>query len=229
MKKFKSFEELADFFSERGLDVQGCRPSELSLSAGIIRIPLEPTFGRRSVKCLKIVPLENGTKLVSGILWHAIFSKHGCKTVHNLILFEILNQTNKWSLLAQLVFNVLMLTNRTAKAGSSNTLLYQNLVPVRRLISDSELKQLIEDFAAAGMKLAKRAPDLNKLFKVSQSVIYQHKAPPVARIGVGYKDKGTLPVPGSEYDPDEITPFCAPDPNKVWKKFLRVFHQRFGS
>lgn len=228
MKKFKSFEELADFFSERGLDVQGCRPSELSLSKGIIRIPLEPTFGRRSVKCLKIKCLENGTKLVSGLLWHAMFGKR-FKTIHNLILFEILNQTNKWSPLAQLVFNVLMLTNRTAKAGSSNTLLYQNLEPVRRLISDSELQKMIAEFESCGMKLATREPDLNGLCAITESVIYQHKAPPVARIGVGYKDKGTLPLPGSEYDPDEITPFCAPDPNKVWKKFLRTFHRRFGS
>lgn len=223
MKKFNSFEELSEYASKFGMDARGFRPSELSFSKGIIKIPLEPKFGRSKVRCLKINVLEGGQKLSSGLLWHAIFGTR-YKTVYNLIFFEVLNRATIWSPLTQCIFDVLMLTNSTAKAGSSENLFYQNLKCVRKILPSNELQKILSTLSQAGLSLPHRAPDLKGLLTISESYIYQNKAPEVRRIGVGYKDKGNLPLPGSEYNPDEITPYSAPSTYKLWEQLLRNFH-----
>lgn len=223
MKKFNSFEELNEYASRFGVDARGFRPSELSFSKGIIKVPLEPKFGRSKVRCLKINVLEGGQKLATGLLWHAMFGKK-YKTVYNLIFFEILNRTKHWSPLTQCIFDVLMLTNITAKAGSSENLFYQNLKCVRASVPPVDLNKILSTLSSAGVSLPHRAPVLCKILTISESYIYQQKAPEVRRIGVGYKDKGSLPLPGSEYNPDEITPYSAPSNYKLWEQLLKNFH-----
>lgn len=219
MAKFNSFLELTEFSSQYGLDARGCSPQDLTISKGVIKIPLEPTYGRNRVRCLKVTLLQSGNKVLSGLLWHACFGKK-FKLVHNMIFFEILQRTSIYSPLAQTVFDLMVHMNSTAKAGSNENLFWQNLSPVRKNVPDSKLQEVIARLESSGIKLPTKEPQLDNLVRLTEGVILQRKPKPVNRIGVGYKDKGTLNS-SSPYEPDEITPFSAPSVYNLWSKLVK--------
>lgn len=222
MKDFSSFEELSSYAATFGVDSRGFHPSELSLSKGIIKIPLQPTAGRTRVKCLKVICPQKGKKMLIGLLWHALFGKR-FKVVHNLIFFEMLNSIKKWDPLAQIVFDVMMILNSTTKVGSSNQFFHHNLVCVKRSTEEFYLQELILRLELAGVKLPHKAPDLDSFLLLSESYILLKRPVDPVRIGVGYKDKGSLSLPGNEYDPDEITPYSEPTNELVWQLLLKNF------
>lgn len=223
MKKFKSLYELAEYAANFGVDARGYRFSDLSISKGIIKMPVEPCNGRGRVKCFQINVLEGGQKLLTGVLWHCLFGKP--KVYHTMILFEILNRTEQYSLLAQTVYDVVVICNLTAKAGVTNEPFHHNLEPVRRTIPANQLQTMIDKLRSSGINLPHKSPDLDKILTVSKGTIFQRKPQPVNRVGVGYKDKGSLPKPGSEYEPDEITPFSAASNYKLWRVFASQFER----
>lgn len=231
MLKFNSFQELVEYNSTFGLTAQGCRPSELTLSKGVIKIPLEPTYGKFRVPCLTVRILKDPKKLFVRILWQALFGREH-RTIYNLILFNLLDRCNTWTPFTQTVFDVLVLTNRTAKAGSSSGHFQQKLKNVGSILNISN-EQVMDRFGkiieSAGYVLPKsaiKAQITEELLSVTSGFIFQQIPKPKTWRGVGYKDHGNISS-SLGYEPDEITPYSAADRYKVWELLLSNFRSKY--
>lgn len=223
--KFNSFEQLEKHLILKGFDVQGVSQTGLESSFRGIKIPLEPTYGKSRVKCLTVRCTQGGNKLMVALLWHALFGTK-FKVIHNLIIFEIINKIRTWTPLAQIAFDVMMIMNeKTSCDASYRNHFNQNIKPVRRALTEIDLKMIIEDLSSSGLVLPRKAPELDSMLVITEGYIIQTKAPEPARIGVGYKDKGNLPLPGDSYEPTEIS-HLVHDPINLWKVFLRNYKKK---
>lgn len=225
MNKFNSFGELSRFMHDRGFSSRGIPVQELPLSVRPTKIPLESTAGRRIVRAISVRSSVKGQQLIVGLLWHACFGKK-FKVIHWQFLFELVDRTKKWSILSQVVFDVLMILNDTAKADRLNQYM-SNLRPVKSLLADQrQLDKLLMKLELTGMKLPRKAAPIEELLEINfNDSIKLRKPNEPARIGVGYKDKGSLGLPGTEYDPDQISPFNEEFPDNLFIELLNNYRK----
>lgn len=205
--RFSNFGELSRFMHDRSLSSRGISVQERMLSVRPIKIPLEPTAGKSIVRAVSFNCTLKGTKLISHLLWHAFFGKK-FKVIHWQFLFELVDRATKWDSLAQVIFNVLMIINDTPRGGHLNQF-NKNLRCVKASLADGQqLNSLLMMLESSGIHLPNKATAIEELCIINfNDKIVQRKPSDPARIGVGYKDKGTLGLPGQEYDPDQISPF----------------------
>lgn len=224
--KFNSFGELKRFMDDRNLSTRGVSVQERSLSVRPIKIPLEPTAGRREVRALQYRALEKGRKLLTHLLWHAIFGSR-FKVIHWQFLFEIVDRTTKWDPLLQTIFDVLMIVNVTPNGGPCQSY-NQKLKPARKaLVRSDDLKKLVSDLESSGIVLPRKAIEIDDLLLASLDGKIRLKKPDEPRrIGIGYKDKGSLGLPGQEYDPDEIPPSSVGGSKDLFMKLLGNFRKK---
>jgi hypothetical protein len=80
------------------------------------------------------------------------------------------------------------------------------------------------ELQTAGIKLPLRGRSLDEVLTVTEGYKFQKRAREVQRIGVGYKDKGSISQ--GSYEPNEITPFSVPSNYKMWSIFAKTFQSR---
>lgn len=155
-----------------------------------LRIPLEPIRGSE-YKALVIKPNAPPEKLLVGLLWHAMFGKY-FKVYHWLILFNLTVKTLQADSSEALVL-ILILTS----TGNPGTSWEQNSQPVRKVLQRlaPEKKEEILQWILSKLPytLPKKDPKIESFFTVKRELVNIRRPKVPNRIGVGYKDKGSLP------------------------------------
>lgn len=229
----KSFEDLGKAYSTFGPGLlSGNTQKEPAFSSGAltISVPLEPRFGKTSVKALEVSFPKGTKKGILNLTWQLL---HGKKfpAYGVYLIFSVLERYKVITSLSQRLFNILVIVNnlnRTRVRRAGEILWNTNYSGLRVLCeSHPELSDYyksctcyfnsIEDFPRSKREFD---PDSYSLREIK---IHQMPSPSPPRIGVGYKDHGSLAPQGSEYDPSEITAFSEPDRYKCWDMFLNNF------
>ena len=215
-----SFEQLFEFFHNS--DLVGRKDGDVSfVNSNRKRVdyvfPISPTASSGR-KCLRIKGEGKVKIIVERILFECLFGDP--RVFQWYVLFELLFSTKKYSVEAQAAYDVLIgLTKSSSKnLGSPLSQIMSNMQPVRKTCGIDKARELAEIFRKHSIMVPERrdwSPDFLTVTSFTQKF---KKSPEVRRIGVGYKDKGHLPLPGSEYDPDSPLLF---DPRSfdLWEKF----------
>lgn len=220
--KFNSFEELREYCSMQGTNLLGVPRSEALLGIpGITGLPIEPRRGS-SQKVARIRFASNSRDSLSAVLWDCLFGVP--RVSHWFLLFNLLDRLTKYDDLAQEIFNVMMIINEKSPSGAVSEIFNIRLRSVRAILGADIANEMKKRLRLLGLSVPQKKPSLKMSLTIE--TIHFRKTPPVRRIGVGYKDKGSLGLPGSEYDPTEI-PTMKGDPNKVWGKLLRTYKRNF--
>lgn len=222
-KRFKSFDDLEEHAALWGLfSVDGRRPSEeFLLIPGLLEIPIDRTSGS-SVRVLRIRNSEKG-KLIPKILWDCLFGEP--RILHWFILFEVVNRSTLYEKSLQEVFDIMMLINiNSPRGGSMESILNMRQESVRKSLGNETANGIASRLRAAGISIPIKRPSLKLTFAIEEKRF--KKSPELRRIGVGYKDKGSLPLPGSQYDPTEFDglAYC---PIKLWRVLLSKYHSNY--
>jgi hypothetical protein len=159
---------------------------------------LEPTHGKSSVRALKCkVISKNVKKAFEALLWYAFFGstkKAKFRVFHWYVLWNFFLRTMRKNSRSSALMSILRIT--TQQCGIA---LNQNLRPVKTVVSyflgKEETLELIKRLQRnLGVKLAHRRIPLDEFFHISEISIPLKKPSEPRRIGVGYKDKGHLPI-----------------------------------
>jgi len=173
----------------------GLEKTDLGLSSSDFRgtVNLEPTYGKGSVKVIKYCSHhQDASEVFAALLWEATFGTH-FKIWHWYILFNILCKGT--SLNNTKIGLFLLLRVVTAKrdlAFFSSMKCFNSILKDR--FPDTVLRQSV---LAKFMKLFSVTwptsdPKLHMLLSARECKIVLEKAPDLTRIGVGYKDQGSL-------------------------------------
>lgn len=196
-----------------------------SLSTSFFRfsIPLSTTSSSSSYKALQIEPVASSAqKILVGLLWHAMFGRK-LKIVHWFILFQVFSKTINDNAQSRTILAILMII--TSKDGRSwNT----NLDPVMRVVrrksrKDPELivQELLKDLP---FRLPKKAPKIDDLFRIREVSVSMQRPKDSNRIGVGYKDKGSLNS-GSKIEP--LPPDLFLEREDIFDRLLRQIESKY--
>jgi hypothetical protein len=175
-------------FSPDNVKVRGLPSSFFQM-----RFPLEPTHSRARVRALSVKPLTSNTdKIVSTLLWHACFGKK-FKAIHWYILFNVLIRTIKKDRNSEALLALLSILTANAAATKWDT----NMKPLKSILlsklgQTEHLKILESILNDLPFKLATKGADIDSVISFENSLIELRKPRELARIGVGYKDKGSL-------------------------------------
>jgi hypothetical protein len=203
---------------------QNLKVRSLTTSFYKFRIPLEPTHDKSIVKALSIKPAPGVTaeKILVGLLWNVCFGKK-FKVVHWTILFNVLIRTMNLDKSSEAIIAILRIVTahagRTSKWNSCmkplKTIIYQKLED--REQQKVVLMKILKDLP---VRLPEKGPKIEDLLIINfESKIFQTKPPDAKRIGVGYKDKGSLNS-GSIIDPIPNSDFCE-DKDEIFVRLLR--------
>lgn len=225
MKKqtFGSFEDLADHVALWGLvSVDGRRPSEeLLFIPGLVEIPIDRRSGSE-MRVLRVRSANKGQEMPK-VLWDCLFGQP--RVLHWFILFECINRSTKYSPLLQLTFDVMMLINSISPSGGSlESMLNMKQKSVRQVLGVEYASGIAKLFREFGISIPIKKPSLHLTVSIETKKF--RSTPDLRRIGVGYKDKGSLPLPGSQYDPTEYDglAYC---PVKLWQTMLAKYHSNY--
>lgn len=193
--------QIADFLGPLEADrlsilfsTENLKMRNLSIAFFSFRLPLEPTNSRSSCKCLIFKPLPGAkpeTILVS-LLSEAVYGKK-FKTYHWFLLFNVLIRTINKDKSSEAVLSTLVILAAHAAASRWNT----NFKPLKSIFRqvygpDQQQEKLDEVLKFLPYRLPKKWTDIDSLLQVTTGMLELQKPREVARIGVGYKDKGSL-------------------------------------
>lgn len=157
------------------------------------KIPLEPTSGKSKVRAIVVKPkTRHSSQIVVGLLWNALYGRK-FKVYHWYILFIVLLRTMEKDKCSEAILSVLMILSTQVGAIKWQS----NMKPLRSLLlrhyddrtTREILMKLRKDFP---YQLPRTGPKIDDLMDVSVGWIFQRKPKELARIGVGYKDQGSL-------------------------------------
>lgn len=160
------------------------------------KLPLSAKAGKRLVPAIEVKPLSGSTeKILVALIWEACFGKN-FRVIHWNILFDCLTKTIQNDRASEALMRILRILS-TAQAGRD---FKTHLRPVRKIVSRKFMDQAkSEEYIQKRIldllpfKLPKKNPHLEKLLSINyDSRIIQRKPLEPNRIGVGYKDKGSL-------------------------------------
>jgi hypothetical protein len=176
-------------------------------------IPLEPRHDRSSVRAFKVkVISRDGKKIFSALIWHALFGSKTFRVIHWYILFNYLSRTIRKNNRSRALMRILRIS--TQQCGKA---LNQHIRPVKTIVSyflgkELAMKYIQSILSDLDLKLGYDKPDLTKFFHLEEIHLHQKRAPDKRRIGVGYRDKGTLSNSSHEEgEPDESYVFPEED------------------
>lgn len=221
--KFDSFEALADHVSLYGSFAENSSNlfETLLSTRGKLRIPISQRRGRsRDVLVLRSV----GGFPVFDILWDCLFGEP--RVYQWMILFELVNGTKYYSKDLQLVFDIMMIINKKISpgGGSFDQTMRQKLNSVRKELGNQTANEIANELRSLSYKIPLKRPNIKVSISIEQERFKQSQE--LRFIGVGYKDKGSLPAAGSEYDPTEFNS-RSPDPIILWKRLLKNFKSSY--
>jgi hypothetical protein len=119
----------------------------------------------------------------------------------------------------------MMLINSISPSGGSlESMLNMKQKSVRQVLGVEYASGIAKLFREFGISIPIKKPSLH--LSVSIETKKFRSTPDLRRIGVGYKDKGSLPLPGSQYDPTEYDglAYC---PVKLWQTMLAKYHSNY--
>jgi hypothetical protein len=157
-------------------------------------IPLEPTYGKGSVRCLRIRPKGRSAKQIfTGLVWTALFGSKKFTMIHWYILYSLFEKHLKKDKQSLALLRILRTT--TERSGIAWN---QKLKPVKTIVQnvlgkEEAVKYCLKIAEDLGLKLPDKDPGVNNLIRVEPGFFTQRKPKEPNRVGVGYKDKGTLP------------------------------------
>jgi len=164
-----------------------------------------------------------GNSNINAVLWDCLFGTP--RGLHWHLLFEVINRTTKYDRVLQDFFNIMMLINTNSpRGGSVESFLNMKEKSVRQVLSSNDANIIANRLRASGLTIPIKRPSLKLTFSIE--VAHFSNSSELRRIGVGYKDKGNLPLPGSQYDPVEYNglAYC---PVKLWNKLLQVYKSEY--
>jgi hypothetical protein len=218
----QSFEDLAEYF--RDSDLSGRKVGDLSfVNSNRKRVDLlfpissSSSTGRQ---CLRIRAEGKVKTVVEQVLFECLFGNP--RVFQWFVLFELLYTTKKYSIEAQAAYDVLIgLAKSSSKnLGSPLSQIMSNMQPVRKTCGLIKARELAETFRENRIMVPESRDWPSNFLTVTSFRQTFRKTAEVRRIGVGYKDKGNLPLPGSEYEPDSPLLFV-PGSFDLWEKFRR--------
>lgn len=164
------------------------------------------------------------------LLWHLLFK--GIKPLEWLILFrefEIQLKEAPSAIKTKYFGLLLLLSNNTRKRlpdwRSSSKSVFKRLKDCSSLSSNSPRKTLLEDILFE-LKIPQKGDNVENIYSVFTQSFYNKKPIPLNRIGVGYKDKGSLKQ-GYDEVPEPLQPY-SPDSSLNLGDFLQEILQFVG-
>jgi len=216
----KSFEELALHYFQCGaadLSVYQ-RPTTSDFSKVI---PLSPSKEGK-VRILRVKLTSKPDEALKALLWEVFFGKH-LRVWHWFVLFDFLWRQKTASKFAAVLKVVLELV--TPKGGpQSYTSNLRNVNATLKLYFSSKDAKSKIDALLKGLPfdLPKVNPILSDYIHAGSDVETLRKPDKPRRIGVGYKDHGSLGNPGLFYDPCEIDVGAIHGRKSVWDSVLEI-------
>lgn len=179
-------ETLKSLLTPEKLRMRGLVPSFFKFS-----IPLERNQNSR-VKALIFKPLtSNSGKILVGLFWNILFGRK-FKVYHWYILFAVLIRTiEKGSQSRNLLKLLVISTSSEGKTWQSS------MKPIKTILTQLHGKDTAEGMITEILKhlpyeLPKKGPIIEELLEVKVDSLINKKPTDPRRIGVGYKDKGSL-------------------------------------
>jgi len=159
-------------------------------------LPLDPRHKDGGYRVLKVRPKVKKNKTArDALLWHAIYGNKSLRVIDWNILFNIFNRSivNDKPAVALLAILRITAAGKPADCKSIKSSLYS----VRQIASNVLGKELSLKFCQRlqkflGVELPTSVENLDDVFDLSTKVRRNKKPKEPNRIGVGYKDKGTL-------------------------------------
>lgn len=221
MATFNSWDEWKEYILLYGNPfVENYGSEALLRIPGLTEMAIEPPRGSNQ-RVIRIRFSTTGREAFVGVLWDCLFGQP--RLTHWLLLFNAINRISKYDSSLQEIFNIMMFINEKSPSGAiSENFLNMKLRSVGRIFGYDVANEIAERLRRSGISIPVRKPSL-KMFCTIETKHFR-KSPEVRRIGVGYKDKGHLGSPGSEYDPTEI-PHLRGDSIKIWEMLLRSYQQ----
>jgi len=182
-------ERISILFSPENLKVRN-----LSISFFSFKLPLEPTHSRTSCKCLIFKPLPGvkAENLLVALLWEAVFGKK-FKVYHWYVLFNVLIRTINKDKNSEALLSILVILTANAATTRWNS----NLKPMKSIFRriygteshQFELEKLLNNLP---YRLPRKSEGIENFMQITEGMFKLEKPKELARIGVGYKDKGSL-------------------------------------
>lgn len=181
----------------------------------------EPSSGKPGKRF--VVKIHGETKyVVRHLLWHLLFK--GIKPLEWFILYREFEKQLKESpstIKTKYFGLLLLLSNNTRKRlpdwKSSSKSVFKRLKDCNSLSSNSPRKNLLEDILFE-LKIPQKGDNLQNIYSSFISDFFNKKPIPLSRIGVGYKDKGSLKQ-GFDDEPEPLQPYL-PDSTIDLGEFL---------
>lgn len=219
MTKFNSFEQLLEHFQIEGVNV-GQKRSNSLVNSNRKRVdvifPIEPKQSR-SQRCLRIIGSGSYSESLERILFESLFGDP--RVFQWFVLFELLNSIKLYSKEAQALYDVTVgLTSNSTNVGSDKSFMFSNMPSIRRKFGKEKANELAE-ILRGKLDIPQNRDWPSDFTKVVPFTRKFKTSPEIRRIGVGYKDKGTLPLPGSEYEPEIPLLLNQHCPIKLWELF----------
>jgi hypothetical protein len=180
-------EQVKSMFDPKETRIRGLVSSFFKMT-----IPLEATSNRTKVKALLIKPLtSNSDKIIVGLLWHVCFGQK-FKVYHWYILFAVLIRTMIKGGQSRNLLKVLIIST-----SSEGKMWQSSLKSVKTVLSnvygkETAQKKIAEILELFPFVLPLKAPKIESLIEVKVGYFIQKKPKEPVRIGVGYKDHGSL-------------------------------------
>jgi len=239
---FNSFEEFSEALATNGLlygNHVGPTKGDFSLIGRRLFIPTEATDNKSEVRGLEISLLRSPKEVIEALLWKALFSKSGFKTIHWLVLSEVFNKQKRYSEPLQALFETLSLSAdvlpsfATLKNGQrvrlkvSTFMSFQKSARQNTVWDEKYFTSLVSAFKKAGLIIPKLQTELNidDFIKVREGLKFQNKpkAPrPKSNSAFG---KNKLHGPKAETpigDPTDFS-YC---PNFVLQRLTENFRKK---
>jgi hypothetical protein len=160
-----------------------------------LKIPLESKYGKSRVQCLCIRPKIGRSRVLwESLIWTTLFGSKRLTMIHWYILYSLFEKTLKKDKRSLAMLKILRIT--TERSGSTWN---QKLKPVKTIVQnvltkDEAVRYCLNLASDLGIKsLPDKDPHLNEMLEVRLGTMQQKRPEPLRRVGVGYKDKGSLP------------------------------------
>ena len=160
-------------------------------------------------KGLKVNLHVGGEKIARHLLWYLIFK--GCSVIEWFLLFEFLSRNIKGSsrFLCECLAGVLIESSSTRKGLLNFKSLLKPIHKKLRAythIGDINFKGVtLLDIVVLELKIPQKGLPRNRLLTVHEGITFSTRPSVPTRIGVGYKDKGSMGIDFVEtVNPDEV-------------------------
>lgn len=192
MEGFANF--ISDSDAERLVSLFGQKEvswKALDASFFATRIPISQRTGLSSYKAIAVTPRTlNTEKILVGLIWEALFGQN-FRVYHYQLLFELLCRTIRKDDKSRALMHILLIL--TARAGARwNTRMKSVKTVLSHAGTEIQEKEIDKIKELLPLVLPRKRPKIEELLEVREIEVQMHRPKKKRRIGVGYRDKGSL-------------------------------------